>query len=935
MYIPQIYYQASPGITVTLTASNRLGATATKTFTIAVQATSVPVVEFAYDTIVINRGQDLDLEIFPKLSTCSVEGVSPFTYKFEAISDPTPSVNTNWNSLFNNFNFEKRILTIPANTLSSGNTYTIRASASTSTSQDGYGHADLNIEVEGSPLEISVANGNRIISSDTAVTLSAQNSRDPDDTDDDTSQSDWAWRWTCEDWTSFGETNPLYGNGVDSDQLDEDYVAYYQEFVPGQCLGATSALMSSITTNADTLAIPANQIPEGSLYYFMATATKDSRSSSGYAWLQPFSGLTNSVTIRQESRYLNSTDINTLFADVVSDNNHILQWDVENEGTSLDFLNPTSKTELAFDGNQLKPETVYKFTCTLRQGLETLISSTEMTINSPPINGNMQISPQTGTINTDFSVSFLGWEDREENYPLVYKIIIVPENPNEAPQVKTWSFSNVIQGLNFPAVVSNSTQTIVTIRGEIYDIYGSKAETAEQRITMDTISTTEACDEAQNSVIDWNDNHRYYTYKQQLDLLTQAASLSKECGYDESLISQIETIVDTMDINEMTFDELEQYSTYFGVTSQASSASLIKNNLNSMMTKMSNLNRTPSLSFLQNLVQTACKLGLWSSGTEQQEEDTLKQVGDLALKNRITDVEAEIPTDNAKINYVKKATSDLKTEGFSKTIEGVDNTSGTSRLRRRLSATNPNKYHTIDIPTEYLQLDDEEYTTQTQVSQGTNDNMSNGGTRATLDFKVKVRDARGNTISILTDKVPEEQSCITYTYGLFDLDEYSEYDISTQTPWTYGSTDDEFYFQCESTDNDVWTSDGFDQTKTLVNWEDKTVSCCALKLLDKTAVTFNKVTIVYSDEYVHEWYAEDDDDSDDYEKLDQFSPFYLSLILICVCAIIVFLENLRDCGQDPRTKLVRSDFDPETPSPKLHIITDGRSHKSSNVEDTM
>lgn len=92
---------------------------------------------------------------------------------------------------------------------------------------------------------------------------------------------------------------------------------------------------------------------------------------------------------------------------------------------------------------------------------------------------------------------------------------------------------------------------------------------------------------------------------------------------------------------------------------------------------------------------------------------------------------------------------------------------------------------------------------------------------------------------------------------------------------------------------------------------------------------------MYSDEYVHEWYAEDDDDSDDYEKLDQFSPFYLSLILICVCAIIVFLENLRDCGQDPRTKLVRSDFDPETPSPKLHIITDGRSHKSSNVEDTM
>jgi len=90
----------------------------------------------------------------------------------------------------------------------------------------------------------------------------------------------------------------------------------------------------------------------------------------------------------------------------------------------------------------------------------------------------MQISPQTGTIDTDFSVSFLGWEDREENYPLVYKVIIVPDNPNEAPQVKTWSFNNNIKGLNFPAKVGeDGTETVVTIRGEIYDIYGGKTQT--------------------------------------------------------------------------------------------------------------------------------------------------------------------------------------------------------------------------------------------------------------------------------------------------------------------------------------------------------------------------------------------------------------------------------------------------------------------------
>jgi len=44
------------------------------------------------------------------------------------------------------------------------------------------------------------------------------------------------------------------------------------------------------------------------------------------------------VTIIQESKYLNSTDINTLYALVVSDSeDYSLNWDVN--GYSLDFLN--------------------------------------------------------------------------------------------------------------------------------------------------------------------------------------------------------------------------------------------------------------------------------------------------------------------------------------------------------------------------------------------------------------------------------------------------------------------------------------------------------------------------------------------------------------------------------------------------------------------
>jgi len=44
-----------------------------------------------------------------------------------------------------------------------------------------------------------------------------------------------------------------------------------------------------------------------------------------------------------------------------------------------------------------------------------------------------------------------------------------------------------------------------------------------------------------------------------------------------------------MDINEMTFDELEQYSTYFGVTPYASDGAIINSNLHTMMSAMNGM----------------------------------------------------------------------------------------------------------------------------------------------------------------------------------------------------------------------------------------------------------------------------------------------------------------------------------------------------------
>jgi len=51
----------------------------------------------------------------------------------------------------------------------------------------------------------------------------------------------------------------------------------------------------------------------------------------------------------------------------------------------------------------------------------------------------MLIEPSTGEIDTPFTVTFVGWEDREENYPLLYKLLIIYDDPNVPPTVKTWS----------------------------------------------------------------------------------------------------------------------------------------------------------------------------------------------------------------------------------------------------------------------------------------------------------------------------------------------------------------------------------------------------------------------------------------------------------------------------------------------------------------
>jgi len=81
----------------------------------------------------------------------------------------------------------------------------------------------------------------------------------------------------------------------------------------------------------------------------------------------------------------------------------------------------------------------------------------------------------------------------------------------------------------------------------------------------------------------------------------------------------------------------------------------------------------------------------------------------------------------------------------------------------------------------------------------------------------------------------------------------------------------------------------------VVDWVNKSVSCCATTFLGKTSVTLNKVQAetspVISDIKI---IPREDDDSNDYDSMETFSPVYLSIILIVICTIVVVLESIRD-----------------------------------------
>lgn len=119
----------------------------------------------------------------------------------------------------------------------------------------------------------------------------------------------------------------------------------------------------------------------------------------------------------------------------------------------------------------------------------------------------------------------------------------------------------------------------------------------------------------------------------------------------------------------MTFDELEQYSSFYGVLPDSSDGAIVNTNLHSMMKSMNGMNRVPSLFFLSNVVQTVEKLDLWGSSNGRrlygdEIDETIKIVGTLALKDHVVGVPSTVSGGNTTHKFERRDYTDI-VPGFS------------------------------------------------------------------------------------------------------------------------------------------------------------------------------------------------------------------------------------------------------------------------------
>jgi hypothetical protein len=288
-------------------------------------------------------------------------------------------------------------LYLPGNTLTGGNTYTMRLSAVLKNNANGFSYADVSVEIVSSPVLAILDGGDRTHSASLALTLDASKSVDPDN-----SLQPFSYVWACS---------------------------------PDPCFNDVSGLL---VRNDAVLSIPANTLAPGT-YVFSITVMKDPgpRSSQASLQISILPGAVSSVSISVNDargqkvsaveRLVLTGQVKSALLSRSTPCTPTYAW--SNVDGRLDLEDPSKistdlvSPNLVIKGGSLIRGQSYVIELTASCDLEMAgRSRISVQADQGPVPGSFTPSPLEGTaFKTTFTLECSQWTEELDNMPLLYQ----------------------------------------------------------------------------------------------------------------------------------------------------------------------------------------------------------------------------------------------------------------------------------------------------------------------------------------------------------------------------------------------------------------------------------------------------------------------------------------------------------------------------------
>lgn len=888
-------FQTVNTVTVSVTVTDTLGSKVTKAYTITIVSGAVPYVELPFDNLEIVTSQRLLVEATASKSSCSTLTTTTFTYVWSLLSSTdtamTPATFSTLNSGVGN-----QLLIAPGK-LSSGKTYAIQAQVTDS--NGGVGKANLTITTKAPKLKAFVSGGDRLIGSTEAVFLSASLT-DPN-TGSAPPTSNATYVWSCEDWTAFGGTNPLYSSGVQADYVSTETKSKYSSFTPVKCMTSGGQdLEAVINKTSQAITIPSGSVPKNSLFYMKVEAKGNSLTGTAYTWLKTSSNnqTTISVAIDSSLQYLNSTGVNSLRAVVNSSNPYVISWSMTTAGETVVWKSPTDKKQVGVEGRSLKQNVIYIFNCTVTSGNEVAYSTLSLSLNSPPTGGTFEISPYEGDYDTNFTVSFNNWVD-PEGLTCIYKIYVYDSDDSRPAALKIWGTNNIFRNLKLPPSFNREQ---LKIKGSVEDSLGNLVDTNNQTVKITKIDSTQAGTQMDTMYNEYSTDRSSKSNKEKLDSVYNMVKFGAEATDSssvETVMSQVkDEILNLCSASQATteaefeqcFSSISECSKSSGVdpTTMVSTAEALLSQYDTLDKAIPSSVLDTLSTFAKNIIDQALnpssRLGrkLQTTSSSSTVTSSVESLNDksckYSLKGVSTGVDVTSSTSSTSLKCSSSDLTDLQTSGSS------------------FSVNNPNStnVNTVAVPADHFANQTSNVCINSWVNEGqlhndtTTDNSDTA--QASSEFTMNFKDC--STDSSIDLRGSSTYINFTMTFSPpsdFVKPDFDVYNSSTKDNFT----DFELNIQCRYWDESTqsWSTEGINNTMTEVDFTTNQVKCYTQHASTYSVGYTNTTRITPETPDVVEV---EDDDSDTWHTFKHMNALYIATSIVFLWIIFAIVGAIAD-----------------------------------------